>query len=81
MTLFEAAQTGNYDEADGIEMDGIWYNILDIIDGYYYLMDLDNKNNFLLMKEDGEELVSVTDEDEYAKVLSIFASKHPDLRK
>lgn len=76
MTLYEAQQADNYDEVDGIEIDGTWYTIIDIIDEYYYLMDLDNKDDFLLFKDDGDDLVSITDENEFNSVLAKFREKH-----
>lgn len=74
-TLVDASQSEEIDEVDGVEIDGTWYNILDIIDDYYYLINLDNRDDFILMKEDGDEMVSITDEDEYVRVLNMFNNK------
>lgn len=41
----------------------------------YYLINLDNRDDFILMKEDGDEMVSITDEDEYVRVLNMFKNK------
>ena len=64
--MFEA------DEVDGIEIDDIFYVILADIEGFYYLINPDDFNNFLIMEEDGEELVSVNDEDDFNKALYLF---------
>lgn len=58
-----------------VTIDGIEYTIVEIINGYAYLVDLDNPNNYLIMKDAGEELVSVTDEDEYENALKLFSDK------
>lgn len=49
-------------EISVINIDGIEYTIIDKIDKYIYLLDLNNPNNFKIMTETKEELVSVTDE-------------------
>lgn len=72
MTLREAEKLDNYDEVDVIEMEGVSYTLIDIIDGIYYLLDLDNPNDFLLMKEEGENLVSLKDEGEFELALFKF---------
>ena len=59
-------------EFEGIEIDGIFYVILGDLEGFYYLINPDDKNDFLLMKEDGEDLVSVRDENEFMKALMLF---------
>ena len=51
------------------------YTIIDIIGEYTYLMDLDNPDHFLIMKSQGEDLVSVTDEDEYNIALNLYKEK------
>ncbi len=59
-------------EFDGLEIDGIFYIILGDIDGFYYLVNPDNRNDFLIMKEDGEDLVSVRSEDEFLRALMLL---------
>jgi len=58
-----------------IRIDDIDYTIIDIINDYTYLMDLDNPNDFIIMKTEGEELVSINDEDEYNRALSLYKDK------
>ena len=58
-----------------VRIDDIDYTIVEIINGYAYLVDLDDPNNFLIMKDAGEELVSVTDENEYESALKLFSDK------
>jgi hypothetical protein len=58
-----------------VRIDDIDYTIVDIIKGYAYLVDLDNPDNFLIMKDEGEDLVSITDEDEFNKACKLFGDK------
>ena len=58
-----------------VRIDDTDYTIVDIIGEYTYLMDLDNPNDFLIMKTVGEELVSVSDEDEYNIALNLYKEK------
>ncbi len=59
-------------EFEGVEIDGIFYVIIGELEGFYYLQDPDDKKNFLIMKEDGEELVTVGSEYEFDKALMLF---------
>ena len=58
-----------------IRIDDTDYTIVDIIGDYTYLVDLDDPNDFLIMKPEGEELVSITDEDEYTRALNLYKDK------
>ena len=58
-----------------VRIDDTDYTIVDIIGEYTYLMDLDNPDDFLIMKTVGEELVSVSDEDEYNVALKLYKDK------
>ena len=58
-----------------IKIDDIEYTIVDIIGNYTYLLDLENPNNFLIMRDEGEDLVSITDEDEYNRALKQYKDK------
>ena len=58
-----------------VRIDDTDYTIVDIIGEYTYLMDLDNPDDFLIMKTEGEELVSVSDEDEYNIALNLYKEK------
>ena len=58
-----------------VRIDDTDYTIIDIIGEYTYLMDLDNPDDFLIMKTEGEELVSVTDEDEFNVALKLYKDK------
>ena len=58
-----------------VRIDDTDYTIVDIIGEYTYLMDLDNPDDFLIMKTVGEELVSVSDEDEYNIALNLYKEK------
>lgn len=58
-----------------VNIDGVEYTIVEIINGYAYLVDLDNPKDFLIMKDAGEELVSVTDEEEFENALKLFSDK------
>lgn len=62
-------------EISVINIDGIEYTIIDKIDKYIYLLDLNNPNNFKIMTETKEELVSVTDEMEINIALDLFNKK------
>ena len=62
-------------EISVINIDGIEYTIIDKIDKYIYLLDLNNPNNFKIMTETKEELVSVTDEMEINNALDLFNKK------
>lgn len=62
-------------EINVINIDGIEYTLIDKIDKYIYLLDLNNPNNFKIMTETKEELVSVTDEMEINKALDLFNKK------
>ena len=53
----------------------IEYTIIDVIEGYTYLLDLDNPNDFVIMKDAGEDLVTVTDENEFEKALELYRKK------
>ena len=53
----------------------IEYTIIDVIEGYTYLVDLDNPNDFAIMKDAGEDLVTVTDENEFEKALELYRRK------
>ena len=53
----------------------IEYTIIDVIEGYTYLVDLDNPNDFVIMKDAGEDLVTVTDENEFEKALELYRRK------
>lgn len=65
-------------EFDGVEIDGIFYIILGDIDGFYYLINPDDKNDFLIMKEDGEDLVTVGTKKEYMTALILFRASLKD---
>ena len=58
-----------------IRIDDTDYTIIDIIGDYTYLLDLDNPDDFLIMKSKGDELVSVNDEDEYTRALNLYKEK------
>lgn len=58
-----------------VRIDDVDYTIVEIINGYAYLVDLDNPNDFLIMKDEGEELVSITDENEFENALKLFSDK------
>jgi hypothetical protein len=58
-----------------VRIDDIDYTIVEVINGYAYLIDLDNPNDFLIMKDEGEELVSITDENEFENALKLFSDK------
>ena len=58
-----------------VRIDDIDYTIVEVINGYAYLIDLDNPNDFLIMKDEGEELVSITDENEFENKLKLFSDK------
>ena len=58
-----------------VRIDDVDYTIIDVIDGYTYLVDLDNPDDFLIMKDAGKELVSVTNENEFEKALELFRNK------
>jgi hypothetical protein len=62
-------------EISVINIDGIEYTIIDKIDKYIYLLDLNNPNNFKIMTETKEELVSVTDEMKINIALDLFNKK------
>lgn len=62
-------------EINVINIDGIEYTLIDKIDKYIYLLDLNNPNNFKIMTETKEELVSVTDEMEINNALDLFNKK------
>lgn len=62
-------------EISVINIDGIEYTIIDKIDKYIYLLDLNNPNNFKIMTETKEELVSVTDEIKINIALDLFNKK------
>ena len=62
-------------EISVINIDGIEYTIIDKIDKYIYLLDLNNPNNFKIMTETKEELVSVTDEIKINNALDLFNKK------
>lgn len=62
-------------EISVINIDGIEYTIIDKIDKYIYLLDLNNPNNFKIMTETKDELVSVTDEMEINIALDLFNKK------
>ena len=58
-----------------VRIDDVDYTIIDVIDGYTYLADLDNPDDFLIMKDAGKELVSVTNENEFEKALELYRNK------
>jgi hypothetical protein len=58
-----------------VRIDDVDYTIVDVINGYAYLIDLDNPDDFLIMKDAGEELVSITDENELESALLLFSDK------
>ena len=58
-----------------VRIDDVDYTIVDVINGYAYLIDLDNPDDFLIMKDTGEELVSITDENELESALLLFSDK------
>ena len=58
-------------EIDTIEINGINYMILKVIDKYYYLSEIANPNNIRVFKEDNEYIESV-DPDEEEKALSMY---------
>ena len=58
-----------------VRIDDVDYTIVDVINGYAYLIDLDNPDDFLIMKDAGEELVSITDENELGSALLLFSDK------
>jgi hypothetical protein len=58
-----------------VRIDDIDYTIVEVINGYAYLIDLDNPNDFLIMKDEEEELVSITDENEFENALKLFSDK------
>lgn len=62
-------------EVATIEIDNKEYTIVDIREGYTYLVNFEDTNDFLIMKEDGDDLVSITDQDEYVKALMVFGDK------
>lgn len=62
-------------EINVINIDGIEYTLIDKIDKYIYLLDLNNPNNFKIMTETKDELVSVTDEMEINIALDLFNKK------
>ncbi len=46
-----------------------------IIDGYYYQLDIKNLDNSIVKKISGEELVSITDNNEYDVALDKIKEK------
>lgn len=62
-------------EIDTIEINGINYIILEIIDRYYYLSEIDNPNNIRVFKENNEYIESI-DSDEEEQALAMYYEKY-----
>lgn len=71
------------EDQDVLPMDGVEYMKLDQIGPYSYWIEFTKKenwnfNNYVIMKEDGDELLTVTDEDEINRTLAAIYTKIMD---
>lgn len=62
-------------EIDVIKINDVEYMILEIIDKYYYLSEVNNTNNIRVFKENGEYIESI-DYDEEEKALAMYYEKY-----
>ena len=68
------------EDQDVLSIDGVEYMKLEEIDNYSYWIEFTKKenwnfDNYLVMKEDGEELVSITDECELERALAYLNAR------
>lgn len=62
-------------EVEVVEIEGKEYFIVDTIDNYNYLCEMINPNNMIVLKDIGEELVSLSDK-ELDEALIKYYKKH-----
>lgn len=62
-------------EIDVIKINDVEYMILEVIDKYYYLSEINNTNNIRVFKENGEYIESI-DYDEEEKALAMYYEKY-----
>lgn len=70
-------------EIETLEIDGKEHVLVDKItkndNTYYYFVEEENIGNIKILKEQGEDLISIEEEKEFNDSLILFLNKHKDL--
>ena len=67
-------------EVEVVGIDDVEYTIIGKLQGFYYLINMEDPDDFLIMKEDGEELVSISDENDFEKALWLYRTELKKVR-
>ena len=67
-------------EVEVVGIDDVEYTIIGKLQGFYYLINMEDSDDFLIMKEDGEELVSISDENDFEKALWLYRTELKKVR-
>lgn len=63
-------------EVDVVEIEDKEFYIVDNIESYSYLSEINNPSNIIVLKDDGEFLSSPENEEEVENALNLYNQKH-----
>ncbi len=59
-----------------IKLDGKTYGLTDIIENYYYLVNIDDQEDLFINKKDGDNIVNLDTDAEFDEALKLYMKKH-----